>query len=64
MNTHIGKVMVIEPRAAQILFLHIEPQRARQVEVSAGTCAHADSVAGVRGDTGLVEDDVDEWHKK
>ena len=54
----VGEIVVVQPRAAQMLLAEIETQRFHQVQMGARTGAHADGVTRVRRDNRIIEDDV------
>lgn len=51
--------MVVQPGSLDVLVVEIEPQRLDQVQLRTGVCGEADGGAGVAGDDGVVEDDVE-----
>src|SRR5690606_21935631 len=55
---HRGELMIVQTRSAQTFVLPDKPQRFNQVKLKAGIGAKSDDVAGVRGDFGLVKDDM------
>src|SRR5699024_3814719 len=58
---HIRQVVIIQPGAADVLLLEVEAQWARQVQCRPGARTHADSIARIRRDLWLIEQDMEGW---
>ena len=54
-----GQVVIIQPRAGQLLVRQIEAQRLDQVQSATGVGRKTNDVAGVGGNFGLVENDLE-----
>ena len=62
MDRHLGQFVVVEPRTAYRFLVQPESQRLHEVEARAGIGAQPDDVAGVGGNFGFDQDDL-EWHR-
>ena len=58
MNRHISEVVIVQPRAPQMLFLQRKPQGLDKVQYRSRAGAHANSVAGIRRNDRTFENDV------
>ena len=59
MHGDAGQVVIIQPRARELLVGKIEAERCNQMEIRAGVGGQADDVPGIGRDFGLVEDDFE-----
>src|SRR5699024_7969431 len=55
----VGQVVIVQPGTAELGVLEVEAERLDEVEVGTGDGGQPYRVAGVAGDHGLVEEDVD-----
>ena len=58
MTMDVGQFVVVEPGPGQVGLIHPEAERLDEVQRRPGVGAQPDDVAGVRGDLGLNQDDV------
>lgn len=58
----LGEVVVVQAGAAQMFLREVEAERFDKVQMGPGARTHADGVARVRGNDGIVEDDVQSGH--
>lgn len=58
----VREVVVVQARPPQVLLRQVKTQRLHQMQVRARAGAHPDRVTRVRGNDGVVEDDVQSGH--
>lgn len=58
-DDHVGKIVIVEPCAAQVRVAEVEAERLDQMEGDPRAGRQPDGIAGVGGDAGLIEDDVE-----
>ena len=59
MGFDLGKFVIIQPGAAQLLMFHVKPQRFDQVQLHAGIGAEADDIAGVGRNFRFKQDNME-----
>src|SRR5699024_5740226 len=59
MDDHVRKIVIVEPRTAQVCVAEVEAERLDQVEGDPRARRQPDGIAGIGGDAGLIEDDVE-----
>ncbi len=55
-HLHLGEVVIVKTGPAQVLFAEIEAEWLAQVQGGARAGAHADGVAGIRGNHRVIKD--------
>lgn len=62
MDRDIRQIVIVQPRPTKILLREIKSQGLHQMQVRPGASAHANRVARIRGNDGIIEDDVQDGH--
>lgn len=67
MDGDAREIVIVQPSATQVPILQVEPEGADEVEVRARSRTHSDGISRIRGDNGVLENNMGErrrdfWH--
>ncbi len=57
-DDHVGQVVIVQARAAQMLIIQGKPQGLNKVQSGTRARAHADRIAGIGRNDRIIEDDM------
>ncbi len=57
-DDHVGQVVIVQARAAQMLVIQGKPEGLDKVQSGARARAHADRIAGIGRNNRIIEDDM------